>query len=828
MPVDVRGLDARQGETVFALVVLRMREPVDRPGLLEILRYLAPLLTDPDEVVASMPETTEAVGLFAIPWTPPETEHLAEQRRLVEGADSVGVEAAWFVQTGTALATTTDDDEDPPLRVDPDGDPWGEDPWSSEEPTGTKTAPIQKLIPDDDELDDHVWSHGPPPQLERVRFPVDGYPAILEELDWEDFGIAFKLAGPALPGDHTVLLGFHSLWLAPYGTRYRNTSVTFDRRHRAAHLWVDRFAVPCSVAEQVHHLLWIASKIDEVMPILHARFGGASMTQKYGGLAGSDNDTFVLGGNPLLAVHASGGEQAVDRWIAEQRAWSSAEVAEMLRETAIEIVTTERGDGDADDEVTGEHEVVDADDADPDENAGRYIAAYAAQLLKERALAGKLDPRAAERLLPILSTTSKYEHRRSAVVEILGAMRCRAAVPRLIQILEDTSVEDVVDALHKVDLLATTANALGEVGDPSAIPVLSNLVLAPGAHNDGPRPAAANALARCLATVPEPRAIDDAILRALLGMLQHRKDADLDAETQLAYGRIAQQLAPEHRARATRMLADCDVRRDDTTAVLTRHAALVLGGVKPEDPRELQALIHRALTSIHHDYHFSIRDLRIALLCAEILPDLVEPSDLTWLTRLAEAEIRDRAHALLQELGHPMPRAPVVSPLTVHELVDEELVRLIGERHVVGRAALIAEAGRRKLGGARHATIEACHDVISSIRQSTANPLEPDAQILEEGVKVLRKGPLDASLIGLFDRMLRSANVHVKWELLQDPPTDERLISSMMCVLAERWGWQGKAAEQWLAGFRGTAAYAAAERALEDGEDQEPDDDQIN
>src|SRR5690606_28607834 len=63
----------------------------------------------------------------------------------------------------------------------------------------------------DDDDDDAAWSHGPPPQRAEVPFPVDGYPAILEELDWEDFGISFKLAGPFTPGESTVLLGFHAL-----------------------------------------------------------------------------------------------------------------------------------------------------------------------------------------------------------------------------------------------------------------------------------------------------------------------------------------------------------------------------------------------------------------------------------------------------------------------------------------------------------------------------------------------------------------------------------------------------------------------------------------
>ena len=110
-------------------------------------------------------------------------------------------------------------------------------------------------------------------------FPSTDTRRSIDELDWEDFGIAFKLAGDPVPGESTVLLGFHALWLAPYGGRYRNAAVTFDRKHHAAHLWVDRFAVPCTPDEQVHHLLWILSKLDEVLPVVHARFAGATMAR---------------------------------------------------------------------------------------------------------------------------------------------------------------------------------------------------------------------------------------------------------------------------------------------------------------------------------------------------------------------------------------------------------------------------------------------------------------------------------------------------------------------------------------------------------------------
>ncbi len=68
------------------------------------------------------------------------------------------------------------------------------------------------------------------------------------------------------------------------------------------------------------------------------------MSQKYGGTLGEAATPFVLGGNPLMAAYrAAGGDAAgdvaVDAFVAEPGDWTEAELAAMLRELAIEIVT---------------------------------------------------------------------------------------------------------------------------------------------------------------------------------------------------------------------------------------------------------------------------------------------------------------------------------------------------------------------------------------------------------------------------------------------------------------------------------------------------------
>jgi hypothetical protein len=47
-PVTVTGLQGQEGETAFAFLVLRLREPRARDAVVALLRYLAPLIPDAD------------------------------------------------------------------------------------------------------------------------------------------------------------------------------------------------------------------------------------------------------------------------------------------------------------------------------------------------------------------------------------------------------------------------------------------------------------------------------------------------------------------------------------------------------------------------------------------------------------------------------------------------------------------------------------------------------------------------------------------------------------------------------------------------------------
>lgn len=456
MAADIHGLEVGQGDAAFAFGVLRLVAPASRPQLLDIVHRVGAVVADVEAFVASIPEELdEPVRLVALPWSVPEDDAAVEVQRIALEAVP-GIEAVWFFQCATSLVGGDEDgdhdsDDDDGDDDDEDGDEGGDA---------------------DDADDEAAWSNGPPPQVDAVPFPIDGYPAIVEELDWEDFGTAFKLAGPAIPGEAGVLRAFHALWLAPYNNRFRNAAVTIDPKRHAAHLWVDRFAAMTPNDEQVHHLMWVLSQLDLVLPIVHAKFEGASMAQKYAGMMDDAPEPFVLGGNPLVAAHRAGGDAAVDAIVAQPGEWTERELAAMLRELAIEIVT-DSGDGDGDedgddDEDDGEDDagaVAEADEVDDDE-------ADEADAEDEEDEAGEVDavfetaepmaPEAAIAALavPLLIARAKHAPLRAASSALLHALSTgdddRAAIAQRVLTTtvdhdDDDDDEDDVEALELDD-----------------------------------------------------------------------------------------------------------------------------------------------------------------------------------------------------------------------------------------------------------------------------------------------------------------------------------------------------------------------------------------
>jgi tetratricopeptide (TPR) repeat protein len=189
------------------------------------------------------------------------------------------------------------------------------------------------------------WRNGAPPTERSVPFPVEGYPEILDEedgYDWREFGIVLKLGGSALTGEDSVINAFFALWLSAYQDEriesfepFSRADVAHDRAHRSALLWVERFMVPATAADQVHFLLWIIHRLHEIVPVAWARFDFQDESTKIR----RDDDgeiELILAGNPFAERMGRYGEDEALSWAVAQSGWSRIELAAMLIEVALD------------------------------------------------------------------------------------------------------------------------------------------------------------------------------------------------------------------------------------------------------------------------------------------------------------------------------------------------------------------------------------------------------------------------------------------------------------------------------------------------------------
>jgi thioredoxin 1 len=332
---------------VFAVRFAKALSPTEQEDVRRKLTEAGAAIEEPDEGEERSPSRFVA-GI----WNPPTASHLGAARAAVERLETEwGAEAAWFFQVGTevdAVAAAAESDEDENENDDEEGEGEGEG-EEDENDEGESEGEEDENENDEDEDEDedgtetNHWQSGPPPRAESVPFPLEGYPVILETFDWEDFGLAFKLGGESLEGEENVLAAMHEFWLRPYIDRrladeeggaplpFRHARVARDPKHRSALFWVDRFTPPATVDQMVHHLVWVALQLHQILPIEHARFGQASIRMKYGAVTG-DESFLVLAGNPLATRFDDEGEESAVAWAETQRQWAPAEVAAMYLE----------------------------------------------------------------------------------------------------------------------------------------------------------------------------------------------------------------------------------------------------------------------------------------------------------------------------------------------------------------------------------------------------------------------------------------------------------------------------------------------------------------
>jgi thioredoxin 1 len=325
MRVNIRRLEARTAPVAHGLSVVRFAVPLDVDGQRAARGALVKAGCEP---LASGDALPLSSLLVMSSWTPPEPGELATVRSAVEALDKIGARDAWLFQVGTEIdaraaaeaAGKDEDDED-----DEDEDDGEED----EDPGDRGNGPTAGS-----------WKHGPPPRAGEPSFPFEGYPAILEGFDGDDFGVALKLGGPRVEGEEQLFQLFQAFWLRPYvdsdlapddddsPRSFHDGGVTYDARHRSVLLWVQGFAPPATVDEVVHHLLWIVEAIAAIVPVTYGRFtsAGDSARQRE---EGDDGAEVVLAGNPFAARFEEDGEAAAAAWAETQRDWSVVELAAM-------------------------------------------------------------------------------------------------------------------------------------------------------------------------------------------------------------------------------------------------------------------------------------------------------------------------------------------------------------------------------------------------------------------------------------------------------------------------------------------------------------------
>jgi len=369
--VEIVGLEARRSDLARGILIARSKAPLDAARQKELWAALstAGVTEQADDDASDDPDRQ----WHAAPWLPPANDEVDPQRVAIEATgERFGIEAVWCVKVETGIDGVAwlelaasepfdnddeeegeskevvdaifEEDEKEVLYAAPDAPP------PEAENATEDDADEDEQDEDDDEEEDleaialeSHWRNGSPPFEHSVPFPIERYPEMIDDYDWESFGVAFKLAGTASEGEESVVNAFFALWLSAYQDErsdefepFQRADVVHDRKHRAALMWVERFGVPATASDQVHFLLWILARIHEVLPIAWARFDGVDDGVRQHAEGGDGVDPFVLAGNPFADRFRRQGEEAALAWAVSQSMWDRRELAGMLVEVALE------------------------------------------------------------------------------------------------------------------------------------------------------------------------------------------------------------------------------------------------------------------------------------------------------------------------------------------------------------------------------------------------------------------------------------------------------------------------------------------------------------
>jgi len=512
--VEIVGFEPRRTDLARGILIARSTRPLDAAAQKALWDALSAAgVTEPaDEDADDDPDRQ----WHAAPWLPPAPEQIEGHRKSLEEIGArYELDAVWFIKVETGIdgvawlelaATEPQEEEadeaeasDEPAEVvdgvfdegarevlyaAPDAPAVEEaDESDIDEPEPEE----EEVYLEDAPMESH-WRNGVPPFEHSVAFPIEEYPEIIEDYDWESFGVALKMSGDSLPGEESIVNAFFALWLSVYQDEraeefepFQRADVIHDRRHRSALMWVERFAVPASASDQVHFLLWLLARLHEIIPIAWARF--TSVDEAVKGQA-TGEPAFVLAGNPFEDRFRRQGEEAALAWAVGQTSWSRRELAGMLVEVALEH--------DPDDPKTAavaERLLRRAMSFEPHSDAAGYLAIV---LIRQRrlaesvALAGTAHSRDV-RLLVVGETAEHAPDALAPALELLDADTLRETPPEEIADLTSTVARHAPAQLpallallpDEVSLVPHLYNASFSVERPQGLAILRRVLSLP-------------------------------------------------------------------------------------------------------------------------------------------------------------------------------------------------------------------------------------------------------------------------------------------------------------------------------------------------------------
>ncbi|MDB4953303.1 MAG: hypothetical protein JWO36_872 [Myxococcales bacterium] len=526
--MDIVGLEPRHSDLARGIVIARSARPLDpaaQKALWELLSKAG--VTEPADD-DSTEEDEPSRQWHAAPWLPPSSSEIEAQRAALEQAGvDYGIDAVWFlkVETGIDGVAWLDLIASEPRDEDDDEEETPAAPSEVVEALFEEQEQVLYTNPDvpraraestpeadEDDADEDIededdagdlegivmeshWRNGVPPLEHSVSFPIERYPEIIDDYDWESFGIAVKLSGEGLPGEESVINAFFALWLSVYQDEraddfepFQRADVIHDRRHRSALMWVERFAVPASASDQVHFLLWIVARLHEILPIAWARFDSVDEAVKAHATTDS-TAPFVLAGNPFADRFSRQGEESALSWAVGQSAWSRRELAGMLVEVALEH--------DPDDPATAivaERLLRRAQSFDPSSDAAGYLAIV---LVRQKRLAeanalALAAPSRDVRLLVIGETAEHAPDDLAPALDLLDEDTIAETEPEELSDLTASlarhapaHLQALLDKLpNDVTLVPNLYNASFSVERPQALQILRKVIALPEPPRD--------------------------------------------------------------------------------------------------------------------------------------------------------------------------------------------------------------------------------------------------------------------------------------------------------------------------------------------------------